>query len=126
MIARRTNSKLATTAQAPSFEAKSEACFRSMERMAGSSAARRIPITTVTPIDTSVPVRVIPATPGDIIYGAKAIARFLFDDDGNRSRRRVFNLWHHYRDRNEPAGFFKLKGALCLCISLWKKFHGLG
>jgi hypothetical protein len=67
-----------------------------------------------------------PAPPaGDIIYGAKAIARFLFDDDSNRSRRRVFNLWSHYRDRKEQAGFFKLKGALCLSKSKWMAFHGL-
>jgi hypothetical protein len=87
-------------------------------------AAVRIPITTVTPIDTTVPVHAgKPA--GDVIYGAKAIARYLFDDDSNRSRRRVFNLWNHYRDRNERAGFFKLKGALCLSKSQWTAFHRL-
>jgi hypothetical protein len=63
---------------------------------------------------------------GDIIYGAKAIAWFLFADDGNRARRRVFNLWAHYSARKEKAGFFKLKGAVCLSKSLWRKFHGLG
>lgn len=64
--------------------------------------------------------------PGDIVYGAKAIARFIFDDDGNRARRRVFNLWSHYRDRKESAGFFKLKGALCLSKKRWQDFHGIG
>lgn len=63
---------------------------------------------------------------GDIIYGARAIACFLFDDDSNTARRRVFNLWAHYRLRNERAGFFKLKGALCLSRSQWLAFHGLG
>lgn len=63
---------------------------------------------------------------GDIIYGAKAIAWFLFADDGARARRRVFNLWAHYRARKEKAGFFKLKGALCLSKTLWRRFHGLG
>ena len=63
---------------------------------------------------------------GDIIYGAKAIAWFLFGDDGNRARRRVFNLWAHYSRRKERAGFFKLKGALCLSKSQWRGFHGLG
>ena len=62
---------------------------------------------------------------GDIIYGAKAISRFIFGTDDNRARRRVFNLWAHYRKRKERAGFFKLNGALCLCKSLWRKFHGL-
>lgn len=66
------------------------------------------------------------ASPGDVIYGARAIARFLFDDDGNTARRRVFNLWAHYRDREEAAGFFKLKGALCLSKTQWLAFHGLG
>ena len=65
------------------------------------------------------------ATPGDIIYGAKAIAGYIFGESDNRSRRRVFNLWNHYRDRNERAGFFKLKGALCLSKSQWQAFHGL-
>ncbi len=62
---------------------------------------------------------------GDVVYGARAIALFLFKDDSDRARRRVFNLWTHYRDRKEQAGFFKLKGALCLCKSLWRRFHGL-
>lgn len=67
-----------------------------------------------------------PPIPGDILYGAKAIARFLFGDEDTRARRRVFNLWAHYRDRKEAAGFFKLKGALCLSKSRWWQFHGLG
>jgi hypothetical protein len=62
---------------------------------------------------------------GDVVYGARAIAVFLFGDGSNKARRQVFNLWTHYRDRKEQAGFFKLKGALCLCKSLWRKFHGL-
>ena len=62
---------------------------------------------------------------GDIIYGAKAIALYLFGADDTRTRRRVFNLWCHYRDRKEKAGFFKLKGALCLSKSQWRQFHGL-
>ena len=64
--------------------------------------------------------------PGDIIYGARAIAHFLFGEDDNKARRRVFNLWAHYRARREPAGFFKLKGAVCLSKAQWRKFHGLG
>lgn len=62
---------------------------------------------------------------GDILYGAKAIALFIFGDDDNRSRRRVFNLWAHYRDRNEVAGFLKLNGAVCLSKSKWRACHGL-
>ena len=63
---------------------------------------------------------------GDIIYGARAIALFVFDDTSNRARRRVFNLWAHYRARREAAGFFKLRGALCLSKSRGWRFHGLG
>ncbi len=69
----------------------------------------------------------VPTPPkGDIIYGARAIAKFLFDDDSNKARRRVFNLWHHYSQRREQAGFFKLKGALCLSKSQWLAYHGFG
>ncbi|MFL9828756.1 hypothetical protein [Rhodoplanes sp. SY1] len=69
--------------------------------------------------------RADPAEPGDIIYGARAIALFIFGDDGDRARRRVFNLWAHYRDRKEAAGFLKLNGAVCLSKSKWQAFHGL-
>lgn len=62
---------------------------------------------------------------GDVIYGARGIAVFLFGDASNRARRRVFHLWSYYRDRKEKAGFFKLKGALCLSKAQWKAFHGL-
>ncbi|MHB8267429.1 hypothetical protein [Bradyrhizobium sp.] len=72
------------------------------------------------------PREIASAEEGDILYGAKAIARYIFGDDNNRSRRRVFNLWAHYQHRKERAGFIKLKGALCLSKSQWKAFHGLG
>jgi hypothetical protein len=66
---------------------------------------------------------------GDILYGAHAIAMYLFPDDyenePRRTRRRVFNLWTYYRDRRAKAGFFKLKGALCLSKTQWRAFHGL-
>ena len=62
--------------------------------------------------------------PGDILYGAKAIARHLFGADGRREQRRVFNLWSHYQYRKERVGFFKLKGAVCLSKSQWRKFQG--
>ena len=55
---------------------------------------------------------------GDLIYGAAAIAAFLFDgESGKKARRRVYNLWVFHRDRNDPAGFLKMKGALVLSIS---------
>jgi hypothetical protein len=66
-----------------------------------------------------------PPIRGDTIYGARAIADFIFNDAGDTARRRVFNLWAFYRDRHERAGFFKLKGGLCLSISRWRSFHGL-
>jgi len=105
-----------------------DACFAAMERhdrrgklsLAGGSNGP--------PPPPSPPAAGGAGTPpsGDIIiYGGRAIARRLFNDDSNKARRRVFNLWAHYRDRKEQAGFFKLKGALCLSISVWLKFHGL-
>lgn len=65
----------------------------------------------------------LPPFRGDTVYGAAAIATFLFDgDNGKKARRRVYNLWAFYRDRHERAGFFKLKGGLCLSISKWQAF----
>ncbi|HEX3861121.1 MAG TPA: hypothetical protein VHY35_05460 [Stellaceae bacterium] len=65
---------------------------------------------------------------GDTIYGARAIAAFIFADNDNpqRARRRVYNLAVHYKARNQNAGFFRLMGALCLSKKQWRRFHGLG
>jgi hypothetical protein len=62
---------------------------------------------------------------GDIVYGARAIAKFIFSDASNTARRRVFNLWAFHQAREERAGFFKMKGGLCLSKSQWRAFHGL-
>jgi hypothetical protein len=62
---------------------------------------------------------------GDIVYGARAIAQFIFGDTSNTARRRVFNLWAFHRRRKERAGFFKMKGGLCFSKSQWRTFHGL-
>lgn len=86
-----------------------------------------------TPREPVAPVTLEPTTPpragGDILYGARAIAMYIFPDDYANdpisTRRRVFHLWPYYRDRNEKAGFFKLKGALCLSRTQWRAFHGL-
>ena len=125
MVIHRTNPKTLRPVDGRSPAEPAEACFRAMQRHAEGKEPRRITIAVTAPAETAIPVQIKPGA-GDIIYGAKAIARYLFDDDGNRSRRRVFNLWNHYRDRKERAGFFKLKGALCLSKSQWQDFHGLG
>jgi len=62
---------------------------------------------------------------GDIVYGARAIAKFIFSDASNTARRRVFNLWAFHQARQERAGFLKMKGGLCLSKSQWRAFHGL-
>ncbi len=77
----------------------------------------------------TIPVVLPGSDGGDFLYGAKAIARFMFPVDftehPTRSRRRVFNLWAFYEKRQERSGFFKLKGALCLSKKQWRKYHGL-
>jgi hypothetical protein len=65
------------------------------------------------------------AIEGDIVYGARAIAQFIFGDASNTARRRVFNLWAFHQRRKERAGFFKMKGGLCFSKSQWRTFHGL-
>jgi hypothetical protein len=79
------------------------------------------------PINIAVAAEDGPDDDGDIIYGARAISTFIFGvtDNPCRARRRVFNLAAHYKARNENAGFFKLKGALCLSKKQWRRFHGL-
>jgi hypothetical protein len=77
------------------------------------------------PESSGAPPGYVAAEEGDILYGAKAIARYIFGDDSNRSRRRVFNLWAHYQHSKQRTGFLKLKGALCLSKSQWRAFHGL-
>jgi hypothetical protein len=62
---------------------------------------------------------------GDIVYGARAIAKFIFGDASDTARRRVFNLWAFHQQREERAGFFKMKGGVCLSKSQWRTFHGL-
>lgn len=107
-------------------------CFEAMqrhhERQRQGFAARSIPTDPALPA-TSAPAGGNGSQAGDIIYGAEAIARFIFDDcdavEPRRARRRVYHLWNHYRDRKEAAGFLKLNGALCLSKSKWRKFHGL-
>jgi hypothetical protein len=96
--------------------------FAAVERHHGRKVASAPATHDALPIESPSPIQ---TDPGDIIYGARAVARFIFAEDSNRARRRVFNLWAHYRDRQERAGFFKLKGALCLSKSQWRSFHGL-
>jgi hypothetical protein len=96
-------------------------CFKAMQRRA--AAGKPIAIHPA-PAEAAPSPKAAPA--GDVIYGARAIAKFIFDDDSDRARRRVFNLWTYYGSREERAGFFKLKGAVCLSKSQWLSFHGLG
>jgi hypothetical protein len=63
--------------------------------------------------------------PGDIIYGALDIADALFHLRTKKARRRIYGLAAFHRARGEQAGFFRLKGALCLSMSQWRRFHGL-
>jgi hypothetical protein len=103
--------------------ASGDECFRAMQRAAakpGSATPARVPAEVAPAASGS------PPEGGDVIYGAKAIAGYLFADQSNRARRRVFGLWAHYSKRKERAGFFKLKGALCLSKKQWLAFHGLG
>jgi hypothetical protein len=115
MIIRRTNGNNPAAAHA-------DECFASAQRHHERALPR--PAAATGAADPEKSPQSTPAG-GDIIYGARAIALFIFGDDGNRARRRVFNLWAHYSARKERAGFFKLKGALCLSKAQWQAFHGL-
>lgn len=110
MIIRRSNGQRAT--------ADADACFEAVQRHHDPKPLPVLKAHAATQEKAT-------ANVGDIIYGARAIALYIFADDGNRARRRVFHLWAHYSGRKERAGFFKLKGALCLSKAQWRSFHGL-
>jgi hypothetical protein len=125
-----TTSQQSTPARPIGRHGSADDCFDAMarhhDRLRYEAIAKSAGV--ASPARTSEGPHVAPLAPehGDILYGAKAIALFIFGDDGDRSRRRVFNLWAHYRDRKEAAGFLKLNGAVCLSKSKWTAFHGLG
>lgn len=124
MMVYRTNPNIARDDERPALPLNlSDRCFDAMKRHAAAMGGSAPPPGNPKPPPPPVTKQ---GTPGDVIYGARAIAKFIFDDDSNRARRRVFNLWTYYSSRKERAGFFKLKGALCLSKSQWLAFHGLG
>jgi hypothetical protein len=57
---------------------------------------------------------------GDVIYGARACAKWLFNDDSDAARKRVFHLWATYRDSADGPGFFKLGATICLLKSAFR------
>lgn len=105
-----------------------EAMLRHHKRQQQGVDARSIPTDPALPA-TSASTGGSGSDAGDIIYGAEAIAAYMYDDynvsTAKECRRRVYHHWNYYRDRKERAGFFKLKGTLCLSKSQWRKFHGL-
>ncbi len=118
MYSKRSNGKATRT------ERVSDACFEAMRRLHGRRTpsvfgARETPAVGETPVQSGRDIE------GDIVYGARAIAKFIFSDASNTARRRVFNLWAFHQGRQERAGFFKMKGGLCLSKSQWRAFHGL-
>jgi hypothetical protein len=130
MLSKRSNGN---TRHAASSEV-ADACFGAMlrhnERTGRPIQARRLEATPAGAQpegDASEPVAMSAGreVEADIVYGARAIAKFIFGDASNTARRRVFNLWAFHQQRKERAGFFKMKGGLCLAKSQWRAFHGL-
>jgi hypothetical protein len=110
-----------------------DAAFEAMQRHAEKLKSGSAPFTPKTP--TPVPMAACGqgsggrdgdcSPPGDIFYGAMDIADALFHLRTKKARRRVYALAAFHRARGEQAGFFRLKGALCLSMSQWRRFHGL-
>jgi hypothetical protein len=124
---------MVTTIRSKPGPATADQCFEAMRRHNAKVPAavrggkgQAAPLAPLLSEESRAPPGQSAAEEGDILYGAKAIARYIFGDDSNRSRRRVFNLWAHYQHSKQRTGFLKLKGALCLSKSQWKAFHGLG
>jgi hypothetical protein len=121
MITYRTNPKSNRT-PSPGHLTTADESFRTMEGQAPAGMGHRSggpPPSSPAP-PAGAPPREPPPPPGDLIYGAMAIAAYLFGEANKTTRRRVFNLWSHYGKR---AGFRKLKGALCLSKTRWAEFN---
>jgi hypothetical protein len=130
MLSKRSNGNTQHAAGAEVADACFGAMLRHNERNGRPVSARRseAPPTDVQPQgDGSRPAPMSTGrdVEGDIVYGARAIAKFIFGDASNTARRRVFNLWTFHQQRKERAGFFKMKGGLCLSKSQWRAFHGV-
>jgi len=119
MMILRTNAKPRTLAGPEGTPSQTgDSCFAAMERH--NSKPPVPPAAPVAAATSGQPPR------GDVLYGGLAVARWMFpDEEPGRARRRVFHLWAYHNARKERAGFFKLKGALCLSKSQWLAFHGL-
>jgi hypothetical protein len=125
MFSKRSNGNTRHTAKG------ADACFDAMRRHnerssrtpSASGAKGPAPPVSIEPVQA--PVSNGRDIEGDIVYGARAIAKFIFSDARNTARRRVFNLWAFHQERKERAGFFKMKGGLCLSKSQWRAFNGL-
>jgi hypothetical protein len=123
MFSKRSNGNTPHTAK------DADACFDAMRRHNERRAAPALMANGPAPPAAAEPVPAPVSSgrdiEGDIVYGARAIAKFIFSDASNTARRRVFNLWAFHQAREERAGFFKMKGGLCLSKSQWRAFHGL-
>jgi hypothetical protein len=130
MLSKRSNGNTRHAAGSEVADACFGAMLRHNERNAGPVSARPSEASSADAQPTgdgSKPAAMSPAreAEADIVYGARAIAKFIFGDPSNTARRRVFNLWIFHKQRKERAGFFKMKGGLCLSKSKWRAFHGL-
>jgi hypothetical protein len=123
MFSKRSNGK--STPAAKGADACFDAMRRHNERRAPSASGAKGPAPPAAAEPVQAPVSSGRDIEGDIVYGARAIAKFIFGDASNTARRRVFNLWAFHQAREERAGFFKMKGGLCLSKSQWRAFHGL-
>jgi hypothetical protein len=111
-----------------------DSCFEAMVRhaehqkrtlaVAGGGSGRRPPPPPPPPPSA-------PDEDGDIVWSARGIAKWLFGDERNAARKRVFHLWDlvkQQREEDEAAGrsadeatdtipFFRVEGTLCLSKS---------
>lgn len=59
---------------------------------------------------------------GDILYGARACAKWLFDDDSDAACKRIFHIWSVVRGTKRNPGFFKLGATICLSKAAFRAF----
>ena len=63
-----------------------------------------------------------PPEDGDILYGARACGKWLFDDDSDAACKRIFHIWSVVRGTKRNPGFFKLGATICLSKAAFRAF----
>lgn len=58
--------------------------------------------------------------PGDLVHGARACAKLIYNDTSNAARKRVYNLWYIRRETKKGPPIFKIGASLVISRSAFE------